>query len=558
MEKLLILLLACTLVITGCRKDNLETDSDNDVEEFDTHDDPSDYIWENSETIPIMLGGSTISIEGEGASADASVLTISSSGTYSISGNLDDGQIIVDTKDDGIVRLILDGVDINCSTNPPIIVRSSHKTMIVMADGTNNFVSDKGNYINGDEYNAAIYSADDLTIFGNGTLNIDANYNDGITSKDGLIIASGNIIVEAVDDAIRGKDYLIVKDTDLVINSGGDGLKSDNDEEGSLGYITILDGQFEIIAGSDGIQAESKVVISDGDFSITTGGGSSQSAGGDGSSKGIKSEMDINIVNGLISIDAADDGINANAGVIIDNGTLNISSGDDGIKASESITITDGSISIEKSSEGMEAPSITVSGGNIAVVASDDGINPTYGVDGEHNDGSKLVIEGGYIYIKSSDGDAIDSNGDISISGGTVVVHGSSSQGGFDVNGSALISGGFAIISGTNNHMTEGFSPYSDQYSVLLKTNTSLSPGTIIHLDDENGNLLFTYAPENTYKSILFSSSLLAEGVSYSIYTEGSYIGGDEKDGLYTGGTYVPGEIKTTFTITSIFSEIEF
>lgn len=92
------------------------------------------------------------------------------------------------------------------------------------------------------------------------------NLNDGITSKDGLIIAAGNITVTAVDDGIRGKDYLVVQGGTFTVTAQGDGLKADNAEEAGQGYIAIAAGKFTITSGGDAIQAETNVTIQEGTF----------------------------------------------------------------------------------------------------------------------------------------------------------------------------------------------------------------------------------------------------------------------------------------------------
>ena len=88
-----------------------------------------------------------------------------------------------------------------------------------------------------------------LSIYGDGTLTVKGNYNDGITSKDGLIISSGNISVSSADDGIRGKDYLVIKSGTININAGGDGIISDNEEDVGMGYINIDDGVLNITSG---------------------------------------------------------------------------------------------------------------------------------------------------------------------------------------------------------------------------------------------------------------------------------------------------------------------
>ena len=120
-----------------------------------------------------------------------------------------------------------------------------------------------------------IYSDADLTITGSGSLTVNANYNDGITSKDDLYILSGNITVTSKDDALRGKDSLTVAGGTIKVTSGGDGLKSDQDSDTTKGYVNITGGTIEITSTGDGIQGETDVIITGGDTTIIAGGGAS-------------------------------------------------------------------------------------------------------------------------------------------------------------------------------------------------------------------------------------------------------------------------------------------
>ena len=187
--------------------------------------------------------------------------------------SLEDGQIVVETDNEEVVQLILDGVDIRSSTNAPIYIKEADKVVIILAEDSENYISDGTDYVFEDpveeEPNAAIFSKGDLTIHGSGSLTVNGNYMDGITSKDGLIIASGTLIVKAVDDGIRGKDYLVVEDGNITVNAGGDGLKSDNEEEAARGYILVENGIINITAGGDGINAQTDVMVTEGSFTIS-------------------------------------------------------------------------------------------------------------------------------------------------------------------------------------------------------------------------------------------------------------------------------------------------
>ncbi len=351
-----------------------------------THESAEDYSWDAASEAAIALNNDSITVSGAGASAAGSVATITAAGNYRISGTLTDGQIVVDSADEGTVRMILDGASISSSTSGAINVVNAKKVVIVLADNSQNNISDASIYVYAsaeeDEPNAAIFSSADLTFYGNGSLTVNGNSNDGIASKDGLIIASGNITVNAVDDGIRGKDYLVVKSGVLTVNAGGDGLKSDNAEDATKGYIQVEDGTLNITAGADGLDAVTNILLNNGDFTLTSGGGSSATLAADASAKGIKSDSAITINNGTFHIDSADDALHANVSLVINGGSFSIATSDDGMHADATLTINAGNIQINQSYEGIESAVITINDGNIHIVSSDDGINGAGGVDG--------------------------------------------------------------------------------------------------------------------------------------------------------------------------------
>ncbi len=183
----------------------------------------------------IRLEGDRISVDGSGVMVNGVSATISAAGTYSISGTLDDGQVLVNALDEGVIRLILNGVDITSSSSAPIYVINAEKVVITLADGTTNTITDGNSYILADpasnEPSAAVFSNDDLTINGDGTLTVNANYNHGIQSKDDLKITGGNIKVNAINDALKGRNYVALKNGNITVVSGGDGIQSNNDED---------------------------------------------------------------------------------------------------------------------------------------------------------------------------------------------------------------------------------------------------------------------------------------------------------------------------------------
>ena len=551
-----------------------------------SHEDAGNYFWDESQVTTIVLAGDSIAVEGSGVSVDGRTATITRGGAYELSGSLSEGQIVVDSEDKTAVQLIFNGINVSHSSTAPLYVANAAETIIILAEGSQNSLTDGANYIfasaEEDEPNAALFSKDDLTIYGQGSLTVTGNYNDAITSKDGLIIASGNITVTAVDDGIRGKEYLIIKGGSLTITSGGDGLKSDEDKDAALGYITIEGGSLTITSGGDAIQAATDVLIRGGDFNLTAGGGSSASLAADLSAKGIKATAGVYINGGAFTINSADDAIHANNNIVINNGTFAIATGDDGMHADANLEINGGVIHISQSYEGLESAVITLNGGDIHIVSSDDGINVAGGNDGSGFGGPGfggpggggrpprgggqdtftpysgdyyLYINGGTIVVEAS-GDGLDANGAIVMTGGTVIVNGPTEQmnGALDYDGTFTMTGGLLVAAGSAG-MAQAPDVSSTQNALLLNLNGTLPAGTLIHIEDSSGNAVLTFAPSKAYQSLAFSSPELVRGETYTVYYGGTD-SGTLTNNLYSGGSYSGGAEYTSFTVASTVTMI--
>jgi len=535
------------------------------VVNYEDHDDSADYSWDSTEVVQIMLKGNSIEVNSSRAIVDGSKVTIVATGTYSIIGSLLDGQIIVDAADDDTVRLLLNGLDIHNSTGAPLYILNALKTIIILAENTDNHVQDAAAYQQStEEPNAAIFSKTDLTIFGGGSLTVNGMYNDGIASKDGLIISSGNITVNAADDGIRGKDYLILNGGNITVHAEGDGLKSDNDEGPGKGYILIRDAVINITCGMDAIQAATDVVIRYAECEISTGGGSRSSIYADNSAKGIKAAGNVTIDDGIYMIDAADDAIHSNSGLVINGGSFSIATGDDGIHADSVLVVENGEISISASYEGIESAMITINDGEIHIVSSDDGLNGAGGRDGSGMGGPgmggplrdnfnatgdySLTINGGYIAIDAM-GDGIDVNGTIEMNGGDVIVHGPTSDmnSALDYDASFKITGGFLVGAGSSR-MAQAPGTGSIQYSILLNLRSKKPAGTLFHIQSRDGNEILSFTPAKDFQSIAFSSPSLKKGTTYDVFIGGSSTG-TLRDGLYLEGAYSPGTNVSSFTV---------
>lgn len=563
-------------------------------------------------TAEISLAGDSAEVNGNGVSVNGSTVTITDEGIYIINGTLDDGQIIVDA-DKNKVQLVLDNASVNCSNSSAIYVASAKKTFITLADGSKNYVSDGSVYEFADsaedEPDAAIFSKDSLTINGSGELEVNGNYNDGIRSKDDVVITGGKITVNAVGDAVKGKDYVAVADGDLILTAGENGINSSNSTDSSMGFVYIEGGNFSITSGGGSSESTKTHVDDFGGFDKGGGFGrgeipdmpdgserpefpdvfenfspedseppempdgyfqqenlayatdSESTADTATSTKGIKADAGINITGGTFSINSADDAIHSDSDVVVSGGSLNIDSGNKGIHADLKIDINGGKVSVDNSYEGLEAAVININNGTVEVNASDDGFNASDGETvqvgmGTYSEDLSVNITGGTVFVNAG-GDGLDSNGDINISGGTVIVNGpeNSGNGALDSNGEIIVNGGVLLAAGMSG-MAECPSDSSSQNCVSATFDNTYSGGTLITLSDDSGNEIISFSPQKSFDNIVISSPDIKNGVTYTLYTEGSS-SSEEQYGLYVNGGYNnDGTESGSFTVESVVSYV--
>ena len=494
----------------------------------------------------IVLADSDVRVQGDGATANGSVVTISKAGAYVVSGRLSNGQLRVET--DGLVTVVLNGASIHSETTAPLFVKSAEKVIVTLADNTENGLSDGKNRVYEDaeqeEPNGTLFSKSDLTINGSGSLTVTAAFNDGIVSRDGLKIADGNVAVTAADDAVMGRDYVLIGGGDLTINAAGDGVKSTNDAGNDVGFVMIENGSIAITSEKDGVQAESLLNVTGGSLTIVSGGGSQNAPqhsgndfgrppfgyGGytdqttDSDGKALKAGYHLMIAGGTVETDAKDDALHSNGFLTINGGRIIVASGDDGLHADNDLVIAAGVLSVTKSYEGIEAPSITVNGGEVSVTASDDGFNASNGsTTGSMNpmasDGSTFIVNGGTVYI-DAEGDGLDSNGTVVITGGTVYVNGPSSggNGSLDFASSFTLTGGTLVAVGSLG-MAE--TPTSNTMNSIVWYGCSLSTGQTLTVTASDGTVVAELVASRSAQWAYVSDASLTAGETYTI-TDGT------------------------------------
>ena len=454
--------------------------------------------YDESEAVKITLSGKTAACNSSNVQIEDGVVTIKAAGVYVLSGTLTDGTIVVDAGDDDKVQLVLDGVSIMAADYAAIYAKNADKVFVTLAEGAGNSLTVSGDYVQTDDNNvdAVIFAKCDLTLNGTGSLTVKDNTGHGIVSKDDLVVTGGTYTIYSQDHCLNGKDS-----------------------------VRIADGTFNLSCDEDGIHAGN---------------------------------------------DDQQDGY-----VYIEGGDINISVGDDAIHAEGLLIITGGDIDVSKSCEGVEGDKILVTGGDIDVISSDDGFNAAGGSSGsgDNHDGfgggpgmggvdmdadndAYILITGGTININAN-GDGIDSNGCIGITGGSVYVLGPSDNGNgaMDYGICAAITGGEIVAVGGSG-MAQGFGDESTQCSALVNFDEWVDAGETITLTDSDGKEVLSYRVDKKFNSVVISTSDMKQGDNYTLtvgdqnstftldditYSEGS--GGMQRPGgnLDNGGMQRPG-----------------
>lgn len=551
--------------------------------DFSNRDNDPSYNSQLSPRAVFSDGG--ISVSGNGMTVNGNVLTITAEGTYILSGKSSDAKIIVNSTSEAKIQIVLEGLSLECKSGSPFVVACADKVFVTLAAFTENSFADAPSYeetVLDSTVDAAVFSKEDITFNGGGTLTVKGNYKHGIVSKDDLVFTEGSYSVTSSSTAIEGNDCVKISSGSFTVNAGTDGIRSTNVEDTSRGFVYITGGTFNINSENDAFQAETLLKIEDGTFDIVTGGGSKNSSssgggmwgggfGGFGGSQGtsdsvsakaLKCTSNIVISGGSFKIDSSDDAVHSNSDVLIEDGSFEISSGDDGMHGDNVLQIKGGNIVINKSYEGLEAQSLLIDGGEMYVVASDDGVNAAGGNDmsaiggrpGQNGfnpsaGGACIEINGGKLVVNAS-GDGIDSNGNINMTGGVVLVSGptNSGNGSFDYDGSANVSGGILLAVGSSG-MAQGA---SGQNSFMTNISTQQG-GSTFAVCDEDGNILVSFVPMKQYQNVVLSSASLTVGKSYSIIVGGTVTGADSygftSEGKISGGNVIATVEQTTSNV---------
>ncbi len=393
-----------------------------------------------------------------------------------------------------------------------------------------------------------------LTLSGENAVETTAASTNAVSCDGALTVnGGGTLLVRSTKNAVKANSICIAEAT-LDIEATGDGLHAEIDAYDDLtsapafsyadGGWVLLDGaNVTIRSGDDGVQADTFVLMRGGKLDVTTNGGAPQtiteasSDSGDG--KGVKAgaidwgadgaeilsdEYFIGIQSGEVTVNSNDDALHSDGKMEIAGGTLAVAAGDDGLHAEALLTVTGGSIAVSRCYEGLEAAKVEISGGQISVTSADDGINAADGttaIPGNANNNCHIVISGGDIYV-NAEGDGIDSNGSMLISGGTVRVDGPTNamNAALDADGNILVNGGYLFACGPIG-MVQTPANNSAQNTVSFAYSGNIAAGTVLSLAGADGNAIFSHEVKKSCRSVIVSCPELVKNGSFSI------LGGD-------------------------------
>lgn len=454
-----------------------------------------DVGYEESDSVKISLSDDSTTVSSgssdnsstddtvDGVTVDGNVITITSGGTYIISGTLTEGQLVVDA-DDEKVQLVLDNADITCATSAAIYVKSAGKTFITLAEGSENILMNTAEFeaIDDNNIDAVIFSKDDLALNGSGTLTINSENGHGIVSKDDLKITGGTYNITAASHALSGKDSVRIAEGTFNLVSGKDGIHSENADDSSKGYVYIAGGEFTIDSTGDGIDASNIVQIDDGTFDITAGGGVENSTkthednmmGGPGGGKGpqMGETPSGEVPDGNTPSGKALDG-NAPSGEAPDGNTPSekpsgeAPQGDPGNNSSENSGSDNSSSDRETPPEKPDSNTNQAAGTEQS--ESDTSDSDSASTKGIKADG-RLYINGGTFTINSAD-DSVHSNSAVTINDGTYT----------------LTTGDDGVHSGEAVEINGGTITISESYEGLEGLTVTINDGDIDITSSDDG-----------------------------------------------------------------------
>ncbi|MGN0165995.1 MAG: carbohydrate-binding domain-containing protein [Lachnospiraceae bacterium] len=537
------------------------------IEPADEMEETESYKWDESvRTTTIAFGNaenpSQATVEGDGVKISGNDIIILDGGQYDISGTLAEGRILIDAKDEE-VYIRLSGADITCSYSSAIYAYKAAKLTIVLAEGTVNSITDGTTYDYSDDYsaeadlvpNACLYSKSDLLICGTGELTVNGNCEQGISGKDALYIADAKLDIWAKGKAILGKDKIVADSSEI-------NAESEDDTIHSNGNIFLTAGSYTLASGDDGIHADAAIMCRNAAIYVEE------------SNEGIEG-WQITLTGCDVTIYSDDDAINATNGAsdewdfggnqFFDNGM----GGKDPMQGGKfqqggmegNMTPpggADGEMILPDGMDGDMTPpggadgEMTLPDGKEGIMMPQDGQNAADSVRNQttitESDYEIFVrLENSNIFIDCG-GDGLDSNGNLYMDGGSVIIYGPANSG----NGGLDYASGFEFKSGTLLVMDmSGMAMIPSSCAVTgvnVTLTQNLSAGDIVCVQSED--YLYCFEAAKNYNHFTLITPDMNEGDVVTVLSGGTYSEAFESV-LENGGTYSGGSEIATLTLES-------
>ena len=492
--------------------------------------------YDESQASQITLADQTATVTGQGASFSDQTLTITQAGTYVLTGSGKNIKLVVEAADTDQVHLVFQNLTLE-GEGTLLRINKAQEVVISLAEGSQNALTES-QASDDEEVKATIHSQVPLTLNGTGNLTLTALTKNALEVEDDLKVLGGTYTVKAANHGFKAEGALDIEAATLSIEAGKDGLHAEHDETTERANISLNPTQLSIAAAEDGVDAGNELTIKGGTITVSQ------------SEEGLEARV-IRQLGGDVTIKSSDDGVNASAGS--SNKTSDTSATSKTTDASATSNTADISSSASQATRDSATASTSASQATADPAAASQadqankdknqtppappagqappqGGQPPQNGQGpggmppggqEESDPSlQIILEGGTLTI-DAEGDGIDSNGTVTISGGSLVVNGSvqGGNGPLDAAGDITITGGRVWALGTSD-MLQGFAQGSTQASITA--NIAGTAGQTLIILDANGKEVARQTASKDFQAVIMSSADLVDGQTYTIQVEGT------------------------------------
>ena len=492
--------------------------------------------YDESHATQITLADQTATVTGQGASFSDQTVTITQAGTYVLTGSGKNIKLVVEAADTDQVHLVFQSLTLE-GEGTLLQVNKAQEVVISLVEGSQNALTES-QASDDEEVKATIHSQVPLTLNGTGNLTLTALTKNALEVEDDLKVLGGTYTVKAANHGFKAEGALDIEAATLTIEAGKDGLHAEHDETTERANISLNPTQLSIAATEDGVDAGNELTIKGGTITVSQ------------SEEGLEARV-IRQLGGNVTIKSSDDGVNASAGSSSKTTDTSATSKTTDASATSNTADTSSSAGQATTDSGTTSSSASQATADPAATSQADQANkdknatppsppagqapPQGGQPPQNGQGPggmppggqeesdpslQIILEGGTLTI-DAEGDGIDSNGTVSISGGSLVVNGSvqGGNGPLDAAGDITITGGTVWALGTSD-MLQGFAQGSTQASITA--NIAGTAGQTLIILDANGKEVTRQTASKDFQAVIMFSADLVDGQTYTIQVEGT------------------------------------